>query len=823
MLRHHLRMALRAITSRPGFAAINIGGLALGLAGCLMVLSYIRYERGWDAWLPEHERVFQVQTTWREPGQPMSRSQYSPYPVRATLAAGFPEIEALTVYRTGPAPVQRDGEPIFLKSASVDPSFFRIFRLRFLHGSPASALADTRTIVLTATQALAQFGTVDVVGRTLSVGAGDGRQDYRIGGVLADLPKNSSLRFDMLFRHDAAQTAGWVADAFSWGGMLQAHFVMLRQPEDAARINAALPAWERRAVAPVTVGGRLLALERMMDLKLTPIVDVHLGEAQDGTLAPGGDPRTLTTFALVAALTLVMALINFVNLSAARGLTRAREMALRKLLGAGRRGLIAQMLVESLVTVAIAMLLALSLVEVATPWVANATGAALAANYLGPSGMLLPAAGLFVLTVLAGGIYPALYVSRFQPATILRANHGAVETPGGQRVRLALVLLQFAAAIGFVACTWVIQRQTNFLATLDPGFRREGLIQLDAAWRFAGDDAEFRAASAELMRTPGVVAIGRTNLALAGSNRSQMPARGPRGDDVSMGIYAADPGFFTAMQMRLLAGRLHTDARGEDRIVRSDGGAEAKNRAVNVVLNSAAAQRLGLGSPEAAVGRSFGLSVDKDLIPATVIGVIGDTRLRGARDPLEPIAFLYDPARTSQVLIRYAGADPATVMAGVKRVWRRFEPEIPFQARFSEDILAETYAAERARGALFAGFSLLAIGIATLGLYGLAAFVTQRRTKEIGIRKVLGARVHHIVRLLVWQFSKPVVAANLLAWPIAWWAMRDWLNGFDARIALTPTPFALAGLLALAIAVFTVAGHAFRVARLNPIHALRYE
>jgi putative ABC transport system permease protein len=206
-----------------------------------------------------------------------------------------------------------------------------------------------------------------------------------------------------------------------------------------------------------------------------------------------------------------------------------------------------------------------------------------------------------------------------------------------------------------------------------------------------------------------------------------------------------------------------------------------------------------------------------------VIGVVGNTRIRTPRDPLEPIVYTYDPSRTGQVLVRYAAADPTAVMAGIKKVWRKFEPEIPFQARFSDDILAETYAAERARGMLFAGFSLLAIAIASLGLYGLARFATERRTREIGIRKVLGARVRHIVQLLVWQFSKPVVAANLIAWPVAWWAMRDWLNSFDARIALGPGPFVLAGLLALGIAVATVAGHALRVARMNPIHALRYE
>jgi putative ABC transport system permease protein len=211
------------------------------------------------------------------------------------------------------------------------------------------------------------------------------------------------------------------------------------------------------------------------------------------------------------------------------------------------------------------------------------------------------------------------------------------------------------------------------------------------------------------------------------------------------------------------------------------------------------------------------------MIPSTVVGVVEDSRFRTARDAIEPAVYAYDPEHTNQVLVRFAAARPGEVMAALNKVWRKFEPEIPFEARFVDDVVRELYAADRARGALFAGFSVLAVLIACLGLYSLASFATERRTKEIGIRKVLGAKVRDIVRLLAWQFSKPVVLANLIAWPVAWWAMREWLNTFDIRIPLTPTPFALAGLLALLIAIVTVAGQSLRVARTNPIHALRYE
>jgi putative ABC transport system permease protein len=243
-----------------------------------------------------------------------------------------------------------------------------------------------------------------------------------------------------------------------------------------------------------------------------------------------------------------------------------------------------------------------------------------------------------------------------------------------------------------------------------------------------------------------------------------------------------------------------------------------------VVVNRAAAASFGYRAPQAAIGQTVRIAIEGAfLVPSTIVGVVENSRFRTAREAIEPTVYAYDPTQTNTVLVRYAAARPGEVMAALNKVWRKFEPEIPFEARFADDIVRELYAADRARGALFAAFSALAVLIACLGLYSLASFTTERRTKEIGIRKVLGAKVRDIVRLLAWQFSKPVVLANLVAWPAAWWAMRDWLNTFDARIALTPTPFALAGLLALAIALATVTGQSVRVARTNPIHALRYE
>jgi putative ABC transport system permease protein len=772
--RGSLLIALRLLARNRVYAAINIGGLALGLAGCLLILSYVRYEASYDKWLPDSERIHQMQATWREPGQPVTRSQNSP----ETLARSFPDIEALSVLTGGRTVTVRGGEPIFIDVASVDQSFFDIFKLPFAQGSAERALPDTNSIVLTEAEAVKQFGTAEALGRTVSLGAGEGLRDYLVTGVLKDLPKNSSLKLALLFRYDPAVFDAFPADYKGWGSMNQQHYVKLRAGASAESINNALPAWEKRVIPPQLIGDRRSSQADILELKLTPIADVHLGDAQNAALQPGGDPRTLATFGIVALLTLAMAIINFVNLSTARATQRAREVALRKVLGATRRQLIFQFLGESLLLSGLALLLALSLVELATPWIGGWVDAELTVSYLGAGGMLLPASALLVLTGLAGGLYPAVYLSRFQPAAVLRASGTSAAAEGG---RLA--------------------------------FRRQRPLRGGSARDAAGAGRDRRRPHQSRPRRnqpdhPGSAATGRR------------PARVGRLLPSRSGLFR-NHGAAAARRPRPF--RI-----GGDRIPgRDEAGGTARPaalaRGVNVVVNRTAAAALGFASPQQAVGKTIGVGIDNGLAPATISGVVEDTRIRTARDALEPLIYGFDPEGTSQVLVRYAAARPGEVMDGLKAVWRRFEPEIPFQARFGDDILDEAHSPDRARAALFAVFTGLALIIACLGLYSLAAFATERRTKEIGIRKVLGAKVRHIVRLLTWQFSKPVVIANLLAWPAAWWAMRDWLNGFALRIDLTPGPFILAGAMALGIAIFTVAGHALRVARMNPIHALRQE
>jgi putative ABC transport system permease protein len=451
-------------------------------------------------------------------------------------------------------------------------------------------------------------------------------------------------------------------------------------------------------------------------------------------------------------------------------------------------------------------------------------------NYLGPNGVLLPAIALTLLVGIASGLYPAFFLSRFQPAQVLKANRSAAETPGSGRLRAALVVLQFAVSIGLIICTAVIYGQTVFARHVDPGYKRDHILQVEEL----GRAQLFPLAEGIVQRTertPGVVAAALTDIGINTDNNNNnfiIPPGSTR--QVLIGQYNVGEDYLQAMGLKLLAGRWFDANRPvDDSTVPYPRQPQVEqaihDRGMNVVINQYASRKLGFASPADAVGKVVRGDMVGDhlgLMNVTIIGVVGDSRFRTVRTPIEPIMFHKVTTGPGWMMVRYNG-DPETVKSALEREWKQVTTDVPFNAKFSEDIMGEMYKKEDARAQIFAAFSLLAVIIGCLGLFGLAAFTAERRTKEIGIRKVLGARTRDIVRLLVWQFSRPVIIANIIAWPIAWWMMRDWLNGFDQRIPLTPVPFVIAAAIALGIAIATVVGHAVKVARANPIHALRYE
>lgn len=832
MWRNYLTVGFRALMKSKTYAFINILGLAIGMAACLMILLYVRYEFSYDRWIPGADRVFQVQSWYKssETGQE-AQLQMTPYRAGKSLQGDFPQIER-EVYVNNNTPVfVRNGQASATENYLwVDSNFFEVMPLPMVRGD-ASALAQVNSAVLTQSEARRRFGTDDIVGQTMTLISRGVSRDFRITGIMQDLPSNSHLRIDSLIRIDfVAYNADNPQGLECWGCQNGWVYVRLRPGADAQAIRDGLPAWERRRIPDENAGEARFNAGDDQDWHIVNIEDVHLGRAQAGAMRPGNDRTTIITFAIVALLILGMAVVNFTNLATARASQRAREVALRKALGATRGQLIVQFIGESIIVAVVAMLIALALVELVVPSLAAFLEADLQVRYFGADGILPPVLLLVAVVGIFGGLYPAFFLSRFEPATVLKANKSSSETPGTGRIRNVLVVGQFAVSIGLIICTTVIYAQTVYARTVDPGFNRSNILQIGELSRYQLLN-QGEAIAERMRRIPGVDAVGRTGIGIATDNNNNTGVMVPGNPEpVSIGNYPVDEGFFDAMGLRLVAGRWFDPQRPMDDMTlpyppEPNSQRALAARGANIVITELAARRLGFQNPADAVGRSFraGL-VDNEigLVPVTIVGVVGDARFRNVRLPLDPIMFLNSNTGHGDMIVRFHG-NPAELRANAERVWRSITTEVPFDAEFSDDIMAELYEADDARAQTFAAFALLAIVVACLGLFGLAAFTAERRTKEIGIRKVLGARTRDIVRLLAWQFSKPIIIANLIAWPVAWWVMRDWLNSFDARVDLGPVPFVLAGAVALIIAIGTIAGHAIKVARANPILALRYE
>jgi putative ABC transport system permease protein len=831
MWRNYWTVAVRALAKSKTYSIINIAGLAIGMAACIMILLYVRYERSYDAWLPDVENTYQLQTWIPHPKDGQAQFlQMASYVAKDRIKKDFPQVTDAVYAQNGTPVFYQNGQALPTEDyLFTDGDFLKVVNLPLAAGQGLDA---AQTALMTQEEAIKRFGTDQVVGRTFTVIVSGEKQDFKITGVLKNVPKNSSMRINAILRLDYPS---FYADQpqflTNWGWQSGWIYLKVRPGTDVASMQAQEPAWEKRNIPDEPNGPIMFNHGDEEDYRFVNLRDIHLGKAaRDGGMTAGNDSRTVATFSIIAILILGMAVVNFTNLATARASQRAREVALRKVLGANRRQLIMQFVSEAVLISAVAMLVALALVELLIRPFTAFLRADLALNYFGSNGVLLPAVGLTLLVGVLSGLYPAIFISRFQPAQVLKANRSAAETPGSGRLRTALVVMQFAVSIGLIICTAVIYGQTAYARSVDPGYKRDHILQVQSLMRKELVDKGEMIVD-RMKRLPGVTAVGRTNIGISTGRTTTTGLLPPGGSEfVNIGQYEVDPGFLDAMGIKLLAGRWFDANRPMDDMTTptpSDPAVETAlaKRGVNVVMNELAVKKLGFKSAQDAVGKTITtelFSPGTGQTTINIIGVVADSRFRSIRIPIEPLMFEKIQQPLNWMVIRYNG-NPTAVRSAVEREWKQITNEVPFDAQFSEEIIAKLYRSDDARAQIFAAFSLLAVCIGCLGLFGLASFTAERRTKEIGIRKVLGARTRDIVRLLVWQFSRPVLIANLVAWPVAWWLMRDWLNGFDERVPLTPMPFLISGAIALAIAIATVVGHSVKVARANPIHALRYE
>jgi putative ABC transport system permease protein len=829
MLRNYIAVAFRALVTHRLYSVINIGGLAVGLAACLLIVLYVRDELSYERWLPNADRIAAVETTLNVPGREQIASAGSGEPVKVALEKDFgSDIErAVRMHHSRPIePVRSGDRPLLLDIAYVDPGFFQVFDLPMVIGQREAALADNTSIILSETDAQKYFGREPAVGKTLTTGK---HKAFTVVGVFADVPRNSHLSdLAAIALFDPARHQGNPYIAERWDAVNTRTYVLFRSREAIARVAADLPAFvDRNAI--LDMPGVTDKPSALLELGLMPLLDIHLHATLPG-YANVGDIATVIAFAAVALLVLLIACLNFVNLATARAMKRAREVAMRKVLGSTRGQLIVQHMGEAVITALIALVFALALVELTVGPLGAFVHKPLQLDMAGDPWLLVVSVGLVVAVGVVGGLYPAVYLSRFRPAEVLKANQSSVA--GSSRLRTGLVVIQFAVSITLIICTATIFSQTLYARRLDLGFRHDNRLALSVG------ELHSRATAATLKARvavlPGVLGASLSSdappLELM-DNTLVYPSPVPQNDNLAVQFLMVDPSFFGVYGIEPLAGRLFDAARPADFTpdLRDSPPPDAHP---SMVINQTMAAKLGVPGPADAVGKVLWVYVPRKrwMMPTTVVGVVRDLYLRSVRTEVTPLMyFARGPEAAFQRLnINVAPGQMDQVLPAIEQVWHQLAPTVPIQIHFVDQDLSAQYDADAQRGQIFAAFALLAVLIACLGLFGLASFAAARRTKEIGVRKVLGASVFDIVKLLVWQFSRPVIAANLIAWPVAFYLMHRWLVGFRYAIELTDPPvflgiFGGASLLATVIAWLTIAGQSLNVARANPGRALRCE
>jgi putative ABC transport system permease protein len=810
MWTHYLRVALAVSLRDRFFSAINLLGLAVGLASVAFIFLYVKNEFSYDSWLPNHHNLYRIDTVEKAPGQEPLEIALAPGPLKDALIKDFAEVEAIARAYVAKGGVRRGAQPIDEDILVADPNFFSLIGLPFAAGDPAQALRGTGSVAVSAAAAERYFGRRNVVGERLTLLLPQPR-DFVVSAVFEAIPDNSHMAFDIVIPFDsyfAAASEEIAAIPENWGGAYFHTYARLRAGTDQTALEQRLPAFVDRTLPQWITDAIKAPAREFYQFSLVPVRDVHFDGASAAAMKPPSSRTTVLAVAAIALLILLIASINFANLTTARSTLRAREVALRKAVGARRRQIFVQFLSEALFVTACAGLIGLAIVELTLPYVRQLLG--LPPGFSQPGQWQLWAGLILLVLVVAigSGLYPSIIVSRIRPA--LAFNRDYVRRTGGA-VRGVLVVLQFAISIGLIAATLVMLMQTRFAREVELGFDKENMLVLRVP------EGPQRAAIATSLaqavaRRPDVAAVALSSAVpseLSADNVSVRLANEVK--PVVLGFHKVDSDFFHTYGVEPLAGRTAA-------MRQADPGAAAE-RTTAVVINRRALERLGYREPADAIGTA----VRSGANVYSIVGVVPDLHFRSLHEPIREEMYLLDDAPGGLVSIRYRSDDLTSLLAFVDRAWRERIPDRAVDRLFLDEALDALYERERRQATLLGLFSGIAIVLSCLGLLAMAAFSVQRRTKEIAVRKVLGASTGDILRLLLWEFSRPVLVANLIAWPIAWWVMRDWLNQFAYRIELPLLAFVVAGVAALLIAFTTVGAHALRVARTSPVLALRHE
>ncbi|MEP0547446.1 MAG: ABC transporter permease [Rhodothermales bacterium] len=796
MLKNYLTIALRSLKRRAGYTLIHVAGLGVGLACCLLIALFVREELSYDRFHENADRIVRVASDWGDFSVPSTN-----WPFVQALRADYPELEVATLLRYGGA--VRRGEQ-HLREPEIfyaDPTLFDVFSFALASGDPADALAEPYTAVLSEAAARKYFGDADPLGETLTLYGG---VDVTVTGVLAPLGGSSHFNPEFVVSWETLGALGYL-DQFGWGSNSVYTYVLLPDGMDAATLEAALPAIAERHAGENWNGAALT---------LQPLASIHLHSHHNMELEANGRASAVWLFGAVALFILLLACVNFMNLATARSVERAREVGVRKSVGAQRGQLARQFLTEALLLAGLALGVALALVALALPLFRTLADRALVVDAGAAVLAVLAALGLTLAVGLVAGSYPALVLSGFRPAEVLK---GAFATSGrGVVLRKGLVVFQFAITVALLVGTFVVYGQLGFLRSASLGFDKARLVSVDL------QEEPPDAFLAALARRPEVVAAAAASTSFPSEllDGDGLAFRDATEIDAFVGVrtVAVSPDFFDVLGVGFEAGRGFVPGSAPDSSA--------------VVLNETAARLLLAKSEDRAAGDIADLIGTEVLVNAPlsrggalvpILGVVEDFNMATLHEAVEPVRFILRPDRFDVALVRVGPGEATATVAALRSAWAEARPGALFEYRFTDAAFDAAYRAEERLGTLVTVFAGLAVFIACLGLLGLAAYAAQQRRKEIGVRKVLGASIGQIVALLTKDFAALVLVGFVAAVPLAWWAMDRWLDGFAYRVDLGAGVFVGAGLVALAVALAAVSVQALRAASTDPVQALRHD
>jgi len=823
MIKNYFKVSWRNISRNRVYSIINISGLAIGMACVIFISFYVQDELSYDRFLKNADHICQVNLDGNFGNEEFITSN-TPPTVGPALASAFPEVEWQTrIFRPGNTVVRSAGkerENFFNESGvfAVDSTFLRIFDYELLDGDPISCLRNTNSIVLTEQMAKKYFGNHSAMEETLLLN--DDRTPFVVTGILHDLSSQSSLQFDFLVpiaAYPVVKQFSW-----SWVWLQVATYVKLRNnfPTDKAAIAKLEEGFPAMVKVQAAAGFRRIGrpIEELYknggkwEFHLQPLPEVHLySTAIPGRLTTLGDIKYVYIFSAIALFIIILACVNFMNLSTAQSAKRAKEVGVRKVLGSIKGQLMKQFMTEAMMYSIISTIVAVLLVAVLLKPFDLLSGKSLGFSLFFTNGIWLYIVILCVITGLLAGSYPSFYLTAFKPVAVLQSVKSKSGS-GNKFIRNGLVVLQFTISTVLIICTLIVFKQLRFTQNKNLGLNKENIVVISRTNRLGTSEEAFRE---ELTKLPEVINASIT---------TSIPTKDAFGDgyapeatgndepltnDISLNSFMVDENFIPTLQIKLLEGRNFSREFSDS---------------ASVILNESAVKQIGWKDP---LGKFMTYPGNNDQ-RFKVIGVVEDFDIESIRYPVTPFALFYTASKTYALFTSYtiARIRPGNIdntLSKIRGKWTSFSADTPFVYSFLDNEFESLYRNERRMGSVFALFTGLSLFIACLGLFGLAAYTAERRTKEIGIRKVLGATAANVVTLLTKDIARLVLVAAIIAFPVAWWAMSKWLEDFAYRINISPGVFVAAAIVALAIAILTVSFQSLKAAVMNPVGALRSE